>query len=189
MFHHMLCLLVIFAFLLASHQSTQKTVSQDGLVLQTDQSDYIAKYEKTVYGVRLYEFTLVARFENGAKDPVYLDRCYPDTPYPLYGIYAIEGGEVKESAYQRAWSCVGHDKPIVVQPGEIRTDKLRILGPGSWRSDNGTYTGSLEGNVRLVYNVRFCPEQPIFDVSGSAPKCKRPATYMQSDIFTVKLEK
>jgi hypothetical protein len=188
MFHYLFFLLAILAFD-PSHQSPRKGVSHDGLVLQTDQSDYIAKYEKTTDKVRIYKFTIIARFENGSKEPVYLDRCYPDTPYPLYSISAIESGEAKESAYQPVWACVGHDNPIVVQPGEIRTDKFDILGPSFWRSDTGTFDGLLEGNASLVYGVRFCREQPVFDGSGRPDKCKRSETYVKSDFFRIRLEK
>lgn len=186
--HHLLFWLAIFACGQAPHKSSQTTVPHDGFVLKIDQKDYLAKYEKTTDEVRIYGFTIVARLENGAKEPIYLDRCYPDTPYPFYSVLAVEGSEVKESAYAPIWSCVGHDNPIVVQPGETRTDNLHIFGPTVWRSDTRTYDGLLEGQARLVYGVRFCREQPRVDVSGRPVKCKRPETYAQSDVFTVRLK-
>jgi hypothetical protein len=187
-FHYLLFLLTIFASGQSSHKSPQLPVPHDGLVLQTDRKDYSAKYEKTTDKVRLYGFTIIARFENRTQEPVYLDRCYPDTSYPFYSVFAVEGSEIKKSAYDPIWSCVGHDNPIVVQPGETRTDNFHISGPTVWRSDTKTYDGLLEGKARLIYVVRFCREQPRVDDSGRPVKCKRPETYAQSDVFTVKLE-
>lgn len=182
--HHLLFWLAIGACGLAPHESPQTTIQHDGIVLKTDQKDYLAKYEKTTDQVRIYGFTIIARLENGTKEPIYLDRCYPDTPNPFYSVLAVEGNEVKESAYDPVWSCVGHDNPIVVQPGETRTDKFHISGPTVWRSDTRTYDGLLEGQAQLVYGVRFCREQPRV----GAVKCKRPETYAQSDVFTVRLK-
>jgi|SRR5262245_57873544 len=186
--HYLLFLLTILACGQSSDKPPQTAVPHEGFVLQTDRKDYFAKYEKTADNVRLYGFTVIARFENRTQEPVYLDRCYPDTAYPFYSVLAVEGSEVKESAYNPMWSCVGHDNPIVVQPGETRTDNLHIVGPTVWRSDTKTYDGLLEGKARLIYNVRFCREQPRVADSGRPVKCKRPETYAQSDVFTVKLE-
>jgi hypothetical protein len=188
-FYSLLIWLTIFACGQEPQKSPQTTVPppDDDFVLKTDQDNYSAKYEKTIDGMRVYGFTVIARFENRSQEPAYLDRCRPDTPYPFYSVYAVESREIKESAYNRMWACVGHDNPIVVEPGETRTDNLHF-STSSWRSDTKTYLGALEGQARLIYGIRFCREQPRVDDSGRPVKCKRPETYAQSDIFTVKIE-
>ena len=155
----------------------------DDFVLRTDQV-YLAAYEEPVDKRYRYSFSITARLENRSHSPIYLDRCYPDTPYPFYDIRNAVLGEIRHSAYSTVWSCVGHNNPIIVQPGETRTDNLRIIGPSVWISDidGERYNGELDGRFRLSYHLRFCPEDPC-----PYPD-RRPDVYLHSNVFTIRVE-
>jgi hypothetical protein len=146
------------------------------LTLLTDRSAYKAVATEREGPVRAYRFTLVARFTNHTDRPVYLERCYPDTPYPIHGIVPAEGDA--EVAYAPVWACVEHGHPIEVQPGETRTDSLRITGPNAWDGDTNEAFGRLEGRFRLSYSVGTCPA-----VIG----CEVPGRVRESNEFVVRL--
>lgn len=109
-----------------------------------------------------YELTVVATFTNPTDDTLYLDRCRPDSPGPIYGVDLIEPEDPDGAAYDADWACVGHDRQFAVAPGESRVDTLRISGPNAWQG--GSYIGRLEGLFRLRYSVWMCA-----DCGESAP--------------------
>lgn len=149
--------------------------------LATDQASYVARYKGGEGSYRQYGFTLVARFENRTGEPVYLERCYPNTPYPIFGIEIVGGtGALLESGYDRAWACVGHESQIVVQPGDTRVDTLRIHGPNSWDGHTKVPYGSLEGSFRLVYQAGTC---------GDVFRCPLPREARSSNVFEVRVER
>ncbi len=104
-----------------------------------------------------YEFTVIASYKNHMDRPLYLARCDPDSPTPIYGVRLVE--PEGESAYGPIWACGGHDNAILVQPGETRTDTLLISGPNVFDGETGEPLGLLEGQFVLVYQVQICPEQ------------------------------
>jgi hypothetical protein len=159
----------------------------DDFVLRTDQV-YLAAYEETLDKRPRYILTITARLENRSQSPIYLDRCYPDTPYPFFDIRNAVLGVIRHSAYTPMWSCVGHNNPIIVQPGETRTDNFRIIGPSVWRSDidGDRYDGELEGRFSLSYHLHFCPEEPCIHPDCKGPPCKRSDVYLHSNIFTIR---
>jgi hypothetical protein len=134
------------------------------LTLRTDSTTYTATLIGGEGSYRTYGVTLVARFTNGTSRPVYLDRCYPGTPYPIYGIVSSEPS--LESAYNPVWACVGHDQPIVVRAGETRTDFLQIAGPNMWDGHTKEPMGALVGRYRLTYSVNSCADGYPCDVSA-----------------------
>ena len=109
-------------------------------MLQTDSSAYAARAHEL--GI---EFRIVARYENRTQHPVYLGRCTSRSP-PLYYIHSISGDEVVGG-----WSCVGTE-PIRVEPGEVRSDELRIASPG------GLWRLVAEPRFTLRYEAASCPE-------------------------------
>ena len=157
--------------------SGEATAGQSGQVtLRTDRAAYSARPIGGEGPYRTYAVTVVAQFTNGMSQPVYLQRCYPETPYPIYGIVAAEEG--REAAYDPAWACVGHDLPIVVSAGQTRTDSLRIAGPNAWDGRTKEPIGNLVGRFRLSYVVGTCPS-----VTG----CELPGPIRESNEFEVRL--
>jgi hypothetical protein len=151
--------------------------NQSGQVsLRTDRASYSAMPIGGEGSYRTYGFTLVAQFTNGMSRTVYLERCYPTTPYPVYGIGSDADGQ--SAAYNPTWGCVGHDSPIVVLPGMTRTDSLRILGPNAWDGRTNEPFGNLTGRFRLSYVVATCRA-----VSG----CELPGHPRESNDFEVRL--
>ena len=124
--------------------------------LTTDRDEYTARYLDGRPPFDRYGFTLVAQFHNRTSDSLYLARCYPDSPEPLYGVEAV--GDSGEAAYSPIWACVGHDRAIQVGPGETRTDTLSLSGPNGWTGQR-VPDGELAGRFRLGYRVQQCPQE------------------------------
>ena len=92
----------------------------------TDRAVYVAEAVDGEPAYRRYRFRLVARFTNTTDHPVYLARCYADTPTPVYGVEQLDPiVDSWGSAYNPAWACVGHDMQIEVMPGATREDTWR----------------------------------------------------------------
>lgn len=102
---------------------------------------------------RQFGFTIIARFANNSDREAYLARCYPDSPSPEFGVVMTEGGE---SAYGTVLACVGHDRQLVIEPGAVRVDTLRIRGPNKSEM-TGEPIGAFEGRMSLAYEVQTCP--------------------------------
>ncbi|HEV2736369.1 MAG TPA: hypothetical protein VGV85_16105 [Longimicrobiaceae bacterium] len=172
------CLAALLA--LAGCTSVLEPGAEDA-ALATDRTSYVARYQQGQGSYRQYGFTLVASFENRTGEPVYLERCYPHTPIPVYGVELAGGaGGAPESGFDPAWACVGHDSPIVVQPGDTRVDTLRIRGPNSWDGRTGAPSGSLEGTFRLVYPAGSCRD---------VIRCPLPREARSSNEFEVRVER
>lgn len=128
------------------------------VTLRTDRTEYVATYVSGEGAYRQYGFTVVARLENRGPERVYLARCYPDSPHPIYGVELVDqDGDSWGSGYSGAWACVGHDRQIPVAAGESRTDTLRLRGPNAWDGRTKQPFGALAGRMRLVYGVQTCP--------------------------------
>jgi hypothetical protein len=147
------------------------------LTLRTDRNLYDATFSGGRGTYRTYSLTLVARFTNGTDQPLYLNRCYPETSYPIYGVVATNAN--LDAGYNPVWACVGHDHPIVVDRGEARVDTLRIAGPNAWDGSTNEPLGTLTGPFRLSYSIATCP-----DPHG----CGAMPLSVQSNTFEVRLK-
>ena len=173
---------LLFASLVACgapvDSSDELTAGQSSqLTLQTDRAAYSASLSGGEGPYRTYAVTVVARLTNRTSRPVYLQRCYPDTPYPIYAIVSAEEG--REPAYNPVWACVGHDQPIVVLAWHTRIDSLRISGPNTWDGLTNKPLGDLVGRFRLSYSVFTCPSVRGCEVAGRVG---------ESNDFEVRLE-
>jgi hypothetical protein len=117
--------------------------------LTTDRTSYLATNAGGEGAYRMYVVTVVARFINPLDHPVYLERCFPNTPHPTYAVLPAAGEA--ESGYNPVWACVGHDRQIVVLAGATRVDTLVLNGPNSWDGHTNEPFGSLEGLFALSY--------------------------------------
>jgi hypothetical protein len=179
-FASLLLLLVISSCPVAKEKAPLAIVRPAEVTIQTDQTEYVAQYDRTVGPQDIYGFTVSARFENRTEAPIYLARCYPDAPNPIYNVALDNGRGIYESVgYRTVQGCVGHDNHIIVQPGETRTDQLLIRGPNSWSDDSAVPKDALAGQFRLIYTAHFCPE---------LIRCERPDAMQYSNVFTVRVK-
>jgi hypothetical protein len=68
------------------------------VTIQTEQTEYVPQFDSTVNKQERYKFPVIARFENGAGVTISLERCYPDTPYPIYNVGPDNGKGVEYSS-------------------------------------------------------------------------------------------
>lgn len=183
----LLCLLGLISCL-SRDQGPKKTVvvvRPEEVTIQTDQTEYVAQFDSTVNKQDRYKFPLVARFENRTGVPIYLGRCYTNTPYPIYNVGPDNGNGVESSSgsfdnpYATFAACVDHDNPIIVQPEEIRVDNLTIYAPNGWSDDSLIPKDKLNGQFRLIYRAHYCRERY---------NCERPDAVQYSNIFTVRVQ-
>ena len=151
--------------------------STDELPLVTDQASYVAQQERGGSHPS-YGFNVVARFVNLTTRTVYLARCYPDSPHPIYSVELVDQEDDWGAAYNGAWACVGHENPIAVAPGATRTDTLHLTGPNFWPSGSNQHEGVLEGRFRLRYRAQSCRAETGCDLPGAVAR---------SNVFEVQL--
>ena len=148
----------------------------------TDSVAYTARLIQEPWsGVRIYGFTLVTRFTNPTQAPLYLWTCHPDAAPPVYSILAPDG-VFDGVAYNMAWACVGHDRPIRVDPGATRTDTINVRGPN--RFDGITHQQIdhiVEGKFQLQFAVQSCRTEGDCAIRDHA--------LTRSNEFTVRLPK
>jgi hypothetical protein len=137
-------------------------VGRHGELLQTDTLFYVAAPRSGRFG-----FDLLAHFTNTSADTVYLDRCYPDSRAPIYGVELIGKSDPWGAAYNSAWACVGHENPIAVAPGKVREDTIPIMGPNAWDGLTKLPYGVFEGVFRLHYGVNSCRKEIGCEITGS----------------------
>jgi hypothetical protein len=162
----------------SSRSAPLATTPAGGKALTTDRAVYVATRERGDGGPGLYRFTVVATYANRSGAPVYLQRCNPDDPNPIYALQLVGAGPVGgprpwRVAYDPIWACGGHDRPIVVRPGQARVDTLRLVDTHQ--------DGVIEGRFQLSYQARSCAE---------AVRCPLPDLYYQrSNVFEVRLRR
>lgn len=154
------------------------SVSQGVSMLQVDHDDYRAVCTAGKGDDCSYKFTLIATYQNRRSDTVYVDRCKPLDRTPKYDIEPFPD-TTQRAAYARMWACVRHDSPIVIPPRATRVDTLKIVGPRAWDGRTNSPLGKLEGDFRLVYEVRPC--------HGGRPNCLASSEFQSSQAFRVRL--
>lgn len=124
-------------------------------VFTTNSTSYRGRLVDSVY--KVYKFTVVTRYTNPTSSTIYLERCYPASPIPIYGVLLVSPAD-SVSAYSPAWACVGHEHQIGVPPGATRVDTLELTGPNAF--DNHTFVGLgvLEGRMRLGFSPMSCSD-------------------------------
>lgn len=154
--------------------STQALVS-----VTTDKQEYLATHIDGEGAAARYEFRVITRTENRSPGPIYLARCPPESPVPIYGVQVVGDGPASSSAYNRTWACVGHSEQIRLGPGEVRIDTLDITGPNSIDHRTQQPLGSFEGDMRIVFGVQTCPGDGA---------CLAPRGAGASNVITVRVE-
>jgi len=118
----------------------------------TDLTGYVAqRVESSSFQFR---FTVITRFQNRGAVPLYLGRCFPNSPTPIFGVEAADGSST-QSAYDRMWACVGHDQQFEVLPGAVRIDTLVVEGPTMIDGYSHLPIGVFEGAFLLHFDVQL----------------------------------
>ena len=116
----------------------------------TDATGYLAR--RLPGSLPRYQVRIISRFENQGTSTVYLGRCFPDSPRPLFSVVSTT---TVESGYSQIWACVGHDRQFAIRAGETRVDTLLVEGPNIFRGGTNIPFGVSEGDFRLYYDVRL----------------------------------
>ena len=144
--------------------------------LMTNATSYVAeRIAGSTRPVR-YRFAVITRFQNRSAAAVYLDRCFPDSPQPIYGI-GVADSSGRESAYAPFWACVGHNNQFEVLPGAVRVDTFVVEGPNMFDEVKQQAIGATTGKFRLSLSLRGVPGE-------SAPQL--PGTLGVSNAFIVR---
>ena len=142
------------------------STSPDVQVLTTDSTSYtgipVGKYQ--------FNVTVVTRFRNTTSRPIDLDRCTNAGRSPRYVVSLVRPQNDEGAAYDRIWDCVAGVSPIIVGPGETRTDTLTLLGPTIFLDQAKGYRGILVGAFRISYggqssnefDIKLPPGAPSF---------------------------
>lgn len=154
-------------------------ITSENILFQTDQREYVASLESSDSWPR-YTFTVIAHFKNNSDQTIYLDRCYGDSPQPIYSVNLMNKESSERSAYNGAWACVGHNNPIAVKSGAVRTDTLQITGPNSRSNEDNGIDDILEGSFRIKYQMQTCRNTDGED-------CTLPDSLSYSNEFKVQL--
>jgi hypothetical protein len=125
-----------------------------------------------------YSFTVITRFENRSAGTVFLGRCYPDSPQPLFSVSIDEPAD-EASGFGQIWACVGHNSQFELAPGATRIDTLTVEGPNSFDGHTHAPHGVVEGIFRMYFDVRHAQ----FDGAPAAPMPQR-----LSNAFRVRIE-
>ena len=124
--------------------------------LMTDATGYVAKSLGGAGPFVQYEFAVETRFENRSTAPVFLARCFPDSPQPMYGIVAADSSGI-QSAYAPFWGCVAHNDQFQILPGAVRVDTFLVRGPTASDAANPEGIGVTSGVFRLMLFVASAP--------------------------------
>jgi hypothetical protein len=145
------------------------------LELRTEREAYVAE-RLGDNGVQVtYRVSVVTVLENRGQTRVSIARCNPDSPHPLYGVGLVDAPAGARAAYGGVWACVGHDRPIRLDPGQSRTDTLRLLGSQRRGTGPGEPVDIVAGEMRVRYFLEDC--------RGGG--CGVPVGTVDSNVFTV----
>jgi hypothetical protein len=142
----------------------------------TDTTGYVAQRIWGAGDTSIYRFTVISRFENRGAAPLYLGRCFPTSPQPLFDV-VVADSSTAESGYAQPRACVGHDQQFEIIPGAVRIDTLQVEGPNTFDGRTHQPIGITEGRFRLYYDVRLSPGD------GAAPA---PDSLRVSNAFVVR---
>lgn len=121
-------------------------------VFMTDATGYVAHRIAGTGAVKRYRFTVITRYENRSATSVFLGRCFPASPQPLFTV--VHADASVESGYEYVWGCVGHDQQFAIPPGAVRVDTLQVEGPNRFDGVTHEPIGVTTGRFKLYFDVR-----------------------------------
>ena len=120
-------------------------------VFMTDATGYVARRIPDSGTVPRYRFTVITRYENRGTASLFLGRCFPTSPQPVFSVVAA--GSSVRSGYEYVWACVGHDKQFEVPPSAVRVDTLHVEGPNTFDGVTHQAIGVTSGRFKLLFTV------------------------------------
>jgi len=132
----------------------------------TDATGYVAEPIAPSPRPIVYQFTVVTRFENRSGVPVFLARCFPHSPQPMYGVFPTDSSAI-QVAYDPSWACVGHSNQFQILPGAVRVDTFLLRGPNAFDVTKQQAIGVTSGVFRLVLWVASAPGDGAPPAPGS----------------------
>jgi hypothetical protein len=109
-----------------------------GLTMLPSDSAFVAM----PLGLNGYEVRVAIRTFNNGATAVTLQTCGANDQHPMYFVAASDG----ESAYNPAWGCPAGSRGILLMPGAMRVDSLRLFGSAA-----PSARGTLEGKMYVGY--------------------------------------
>ncbi|MDP1861955.1 MAG: hypothetical protein Q8K82_25065 [Gemmatimonadaceae bacterium] len=137
-------------------------------VFMTDATGYVADRIPGTGSVRRYRFTVITRYANRGAASLFLGRCFPTSPQPLFTVAATDS--LVRSGYEYVWGCVGHDKQFEVPPGAVRVDTLQVEGPNIFDGVTHQPLGVTSGRFKLYFAVGLA-------AGGGVPGAPLPVRY------------
>ena len=116
--------------------------------LMTDATGYVAHVTGIAPPAQEFQFTVIARFENRSAAAVFLARCFPTSPQPIYAIVTADGSAT-EVAYNPDRACVGHSNQFQILPGAVRVDTFLVRGPNAFDEIKQQAIGVTSGEFRF----------------------------------------
>jgi hypothetical protein len=149
-------------------------------VLRTDSIGYMARVVGNYYGNNLYQFRIVARYDNTTAAPIYFGRCFQNSRSPIYSIVRTDG-PLASSGYNPVWACTGVEDFLILAPGASRVDTILVNGPNMFDGITKEPYGVTSGRVALRYSALWDCQDPA--------TCKTPDSLWISNEFTVRTER
>jgi hypothetical protein len=154
--------------------------------LTTDSASYTAN----PIGYNSAEVRVVTLLRNNSDGAITLDRCYPTTPYPIFGVGLVSPANKEGAAWSPNWACVGHNNPIVVAAHSTRTDTLILRAPNAADGVTGRPFGAFSGKFQIQIGDYKSNEFEIkLPAEGLIPNVLRDLTpAVQTDSLVIRLK-
>ena len=120
-------------------------------VFMTDATSYVAHRILGSGSLRRYRFTVITRYTNRGATSLFLGRCFPTSPQPMFTV--LHADPSVRSGYEYVWGCVGHDKQFEIPPGAVRVDTVQVEGPNILDGVTHEALGVTSGRFRLYFSV------------------------------------
>lgn len=137
---------------------------------RTDSTSYVA----TSLGDGNYLLRIIVQYRNTTPATIYLDRCFPDSPSPEFFVGSVIVADSWGPAWNPAWACVGHNRPIVVAPGTSRVDTIELRAPTAVDHWTQKPFGTFEGWFAVGFRPRSCVSETECAVADDSLRATNP---------------
>jgi hypothetical protein len=146
----------------------------------TDSLGYTARVVGDYFGHPIYQFRIIARYENTSSRRVVMIPCTDGAKSPLWSIALTDGDDPKKSAFNPGWSCTGTQTLIGVEPGAVRVDTFVVRGPTRFDGVTHEPFEVIQGRMRLGYAAAW---------DCGSDLCPLPDSLSLTNEFAVRVER